>query len=144
MPDVPRRAQLRCAATRAVLPALVIWRRMPGLCGVAVRGIQSRAAAKLVGRMGRWGTDAPKPIRRSPTASSIVLKGARILRFPVSAHRSGRLVNQASFVTPLLLILALGTLGGCDGMSLKSFDPNKGFLDPSEVAVFPYRERPGL
>jgi len=39
-------------------------------------------------------------------------------------------------------ILAATVLVGCDGLTPKSFDPNKGFLDPSEVSVIRSGKQP--
>jgi polysaccharide export outer membrane protein len=58
----------------------------------------------------------------------------RILRFP----RISRLVGSTS---AMLVVLALV---GCDGLTPKSFDPNKGFIDPSEVAVIRDGKQPLL
>src|SRR5437588_6254156 len=43
-----------------------------------------------------------------------------------------RLGNKAVGAVSLI---AVGLLIGCEGLTAKSFDPNKGFLDPSELAV---------
>lgn len=54
------------------------------------------------------------------------------MRFPKLSRLAGLTRTQFSCAT---LTVAGVFLGGCDGLTPGSFNPNKGFIDPSEVAV---------
>ncbi len=54
------------------------------------------------------------------------------MRFPRISRRIGSAQVPASYVAVLFLVAALA---GCEGLTPQSFDPNKGFLDQTELAV---------